>query len=508
MLPSQPANKGGRPSGSTKLAKTASQLGQRKITDFQNRAMDGQQQQQMINSLQAMMAQQSAAGGTGQHQNMLAAMMPALAHAGNAGGFPMFPSMASGPGDQAHIPASAGIGNQLQSVMAGMMLAGMCAGFGGMANQQGQTPSAEQPPSRKNKAVPSAFEGPPMNQKFWGERDYDNMFDDNHKTFPTSYRAFGGLWKRNPRIVVPRQLKQSALYSWSPTKFTKIVLNNCCDDQIDELMKIVFGIDPGAKPNLLQANTRIQFRKWCVVEGDRLFSGNPSRLDHLAADLSNTASLAAELQYPVDEMEPSRRHFRNGQPMGMASSSTTPFPDATSREVGQHSPGNDKPQCPKPSGDLQTADDENEKQQWWDDEDWENKDEEWGKQAESSSDSEEGGTGKIDAVALYHQLMAGLKTDADPSASGWKRKAPRSQTDKQTGKDDDEPTRSKDAATSSPKPAPKIKYSRKTAAKDIAAAKAASKVAKGISLQELEKLAAQAAKFKQKKAGQVKIIKK
>ena len=325
----QSKSKGGRPVGSTALKSAARHHQQQRITSFfgvdrwgsasaptAGAATANVQIQQMWQQLvqQQQMEQRNLSQQQLQQQQQRD-MMAALLSASGVASQPM-PTMLPTQFMMNPFVAAMAIGNQqppggfVQSMVNPVM-----GNVAPAAMEASNIMSAQDATMNGAEGAPSSTRAVSLAPKF----------PDDRKVVPNNYRFFGGAWKRNPRTVLPRDLKQSMLESYKPQSFTPIALAGCSDEQIDELLFIVFGISPAAKPAMLRCPDRGAMRTYGIREASRLHASQPTRLEHLAQDFSNSNVVAARLGYPLCEMSESRRVAMNGQvPPTTSSGSHTP----------------------------------------------------------------------------------------------------------------------------------------------------------------------------------------
>ena len=136
--------------------------------------------------------------------------------------------------------------------------------------------------------------------------------DDGHERVSTSYRFLGGVWKRNPRTVLPRKVRASMLTAFNPELYTPVLLAGKPEEVIDELLFIVGGLTPATRIVDLQRERKRDVREMFIKEAVRMQRICPTRLSTLAGDLENTAVVAMHLGAPMEEMLPSRR-LQRGQ---------------------------------------------------------------------------------------------------------------------------------------------------------------------------------------------------
>ena len=131
-------------------------------------------------------------------------------------------------------------------------------------------------------------------------------FKDNQDKLPPNYRWWGAAFKRNTRIVLTRRLKVSCLIAWNRQMFSLHNLSTASDDHVDELTFIVGGFRVDTQMKTLELCTRGDLRVCFYENADALHARQPTRMEQLAHDFSNSTRVAYNLGMHRDDFHPSR----------------------------------------------------------------------------------------------------------------------------------------------------------------------------------------------------------
>jgi len=107
--------------------------------------------------------------------------------------------------------------------------------------------------------------------------------------------------------VISKTLKCQAITRANPVLFPLRTIVGCNENLIDELFFIVIGISPSARVRDLACGTHLDFVLMAAREAKRLIDAEPTRLETLSHDLSNTASVALALGLAPELIHPDRK---------------------------------------------------------------------------------------------------------------------------------------------------------------------------------------------------------